>query len=695
MISWGPLPVFMVLRLVGLASGLLAATSSPSSSLAVRAVGPPPLVIPPSQLWEGNDGAWSTFWLSVGTPPQNVRVLASTASNQPWVILSEGCFSNDPSDCDHSRGGIFQTNASRSWYVPSWIKNKTSAVFTVAIESNLGLTGNAQYGYDNVSLGANSGTPSLSNQVVGGIATKEFFMGLFGLNPAATSFSTNNEPVPSYMSSLKTQNIIPSLSYGYTAGNKNRNDKNFGSLTLGGYDASLFEPNPLTVVFNSHAASDLTINVNHIATSSKDGTRALSISPFSALIDSTISHMYLPVEVCKQFEDAFGIVYDEASGLYLVNDTLHTQLLSQSPTVTFTLTNSTSKVMVDIALPYSAFDLSVHWPVAQNTTRYFPLKRAANNTQTTLGRTFLQEAYLIADYERSTFSIHQRKWDDNAQPNIQAIMPQSADSGIVPDKKNPVNIAAVVAGSIGGFVLITIIVGAVFMLRRRSQQRKASQASTGTSSSMPPGKTLLPSVAYSTSPSAAYPVSPSLASRATAPGRPRSVSFYGEDHLATDAILRSSGPNAGPVHSGSVASSSVRYPNSDYDAQTTRTRSPELEGYPGPYRSMASSPVYYPSDYDAQVMRTRSPELEGSPTQHHANIGASSTRNLSVRDIQRNNTRSPELEGSPVTPIAATNQLPAQGRIPGSEELDVVHELPARENVDRGLLDDSKKPAWI
>lgn len=51
MILKGPLPVLMVSGLLGLASGILAANSSPSSSLAVRADGPPPLVIPPSELW--------------------------------------------------------------------------------------------------------------------------------------------------------------------------------------------------------------------------------------------------------------------------------------------------------------------------------------------------------------------------------------------------------------------------------------------------------------------------------------------------------------------------------------------------------------------------------------------------------------------------------------------------------------------
>lgn len=235
--------------------------------------------------------------------------------------------------------------------------------------------------------------PTLDDQIVGGITTNDFFLGLLGVNPAATNFPYMTSPVPSYLSSLKAQNLVPSLSYAYTAGNQYRLNKALGSLTLGGYDASLFEPNELTVALGS--TSDLTINVNKITMSSKNGNKTLGSTSFSASIDSTVPYLYLPEEVCQQFEDAFGIVYDTVSGLYLVNDTLHNQLLSEAADITFTLTDQKSKVLVDIVLPYQAFDLVAQWPLVQNDTRYFPLKRAADTSQTTLGRAFLQEALVI------------------------------------------------------------------------------------------------------------------------------------------------------------------------------------------------------------------------------------------------------------------------------------------------------------
>ncbi|TVY37037.1 hypothetical protein LSUB1_G006190, partial [Lachnellula subtilissima] len=447
MLSWSALAALAVLQLLGLPKSLEAAAT--------------PLVVPPSQSWDGNDGPWSSFFLRVGTPPQSVRVMVSTASNQPLVVLPEGCNTTDPSNCPNSRGALFQINGSSSYYVPSWIHNNSpEGIFSLGIDTNLGYSGNGAYGYDNVSLA--DSLPALGDQVVGGITTKDFFLGLLGVNPAATNFPYMTSPVPSYLSTLKAQNFIPSLSYAYTAGNQYRFTKVLGSLTLGGYDASLFEPNELTMAFGS--SSELTINVNKITMSSKNGNKTLGSTSFSASIDSTVPYLYLPEEVCQQFEDAFGIVYDTPSGLYLVNDTLHTLLLSEAADITFTLTDEKSKVLVDIVLPYQAFDLVAQWPLVQNDTRYFPLKRAADNNQTTLGRAFLQEAYLIADYERSNFSISQRKWDANAKASIQPIS-LSSDTPPSTHKKTSVGVYAGI--TIGIAVLLTVLVAGFIILRKK------------------------------------------------------------------------------------------------------------------------------------------------------------------------------------------------------------------------------------
>ena len=123
-----------------------------------------------------------------------------------------------------------------------------------------------------------------------------------------------------------------------------------------------------------------------------NSTTTLSFTKIAALINSTVPYLFLPLTVCQKFEDAFGITWNDTVQGYFVNETLPTQLQHQNVNVTFTLSNSTAGATVDITLPYAAFDLVVTYPLAVNPTPYFPLMRATNESQYTLGRTFLQEA---------------------------------------------------------------------------------------------------------------------------------------------------------------------------------------------------------------------------------------------------------------------------------------------------------------
>lgn len=165
----------------------------------------------------------------------------------------------------------------------------------------------------------------------------------------------------------------------------------YGSLTLGGYDASKFVPNNLTFDFGPQDDRELIVQLNKISTANNT---TLLPSPIPMLLDSTIPYIYLPVAACEEFEKAFGLVWDNATQLYLLTTAQHTVLQTQNPNVTFTLGNLTSSKTVDIILPYAAFDLTVSYPIVANATRYFPLKRANDSTQYTLGRTFFQEAYV-------------------------------------------------------------------------------------------------------------------------------------------------------------------------------------------------------------------------------------------------------------------------------------------------------------
>ena len=118
----------------------------------------------------------------------------------------------------------------------------------------------------------------------------------------------------------------------------------------------------------------------------------LSTLSIATYVDSITPFIYLPTTVCKKFEAAFDLTWNNEVQAYLVNDTLNDRLMAQNATVVFELGNWEADKNVNISLPYAAFDLIAEYPLMPDRTRYFPLVRATNDTQYTLGRAFLQEA---------------------------------------------------------------------------------------------------------------------------------------------------------------------------------------------------------------------------------------------------------------------------------------------------------------
>ena len=117
--------------------------------------------------------------------------------------------------------------------------------------------------------------------------------------------------------------------------------------------------------------------------------------PILALVDSTVPHIWLPEQSCNEFEKAFGITHDVGSDLYLINETIHDALIKRDASVSFQLSNTLNGgPSVNITLPYKSFDLNVTEtvPYVTSASRYFPLRRAQNDSQYTLGRTFFQES---------------------------------------------------------------------------------------------------------------------------------------------------------------------------------------------------------------------------------------------------------------------------------------------------------------
>ncbi|KAG9712365.1 acid protease, partial [Aureobasidium melanogenum] len=155
-----------------------------------------PLVISPSEIWDGLDGTWSSFNLSVGVPAQEVRLLPSWQSFQTLVVAPEGCSAySNYNDCVNSRGQVFNLSQSTNW---SYV-----GLFEFGIEQNLNLVGNAYYGYDRIVLDDSNHT-TVEGATVGAFAVSDFWLGSLGLNPKPTNWSDTSHGV-SLMTKLKGQ----------------------------------------------------------------------------------------------------------------------------------------------------------------------------------------------------------------------------------------------------------------------------------------------------------------------------------------------------------------------------------------------------------------------------------------------------------------------------------------------------------
>jgi hypothetical protein len=172
-----------------------------------------------------------------------------------------------------------------------------------------------------------------------------------------------------------------------------------------------------------------------------------------------------------------------------MNDTQYTSLAAQNPSVTFSLANSISGgATTNIILPFKALALKATYPFVANDSYYFPLKEAANDTQYTLGRAFLQEAYLTVDYDRGNFSISQCTWIQGASENIVSILSPSygnltSNSTTAPldtsnhdTPKNANTTEDAVIGTVIGVLVIAVICAGIFYLIRRRKTARLEQA---------------------------------------------------------------------------------------------------------------------------------------------------------------------------------------------------------------------------
>jgi hypothetical protein len=195
---------------------------------------------------------------------------------------------------------------------------------------------------------------------------------------------------------------------------------------------------------------------------------------FRPAIDSNRPYLYLPPGTVDSIAEKLSLQYDAGTDHYMINDQTHQKLLKLQPQLTFQFGMSFGSAdNVAITLPYSSLSLQLGTSLstAANNSRYFPIRKMINPVQSVLGRAFLQNAYLIADYERRTFSVHQVRFSDFA-PDVRKIAPGTTGNTLdtwEAESKDPLPsqprrlpvaaVAGIIFGSIAFAILVVVILG--------------------------------------------------------------------------------------------------------------------------------------------------------------------------------------------------------------------------------------------
>ncbi|KAH7160288.1 aspartic peptidase domain-containing protein [Dactylonectria estremocensis] len=454
---------------------------------------PGPVSIP-SSIWKGIDGNWSTVTFYVGSNSQQVDVLVSTSLSEFWAVGSGGCLLNEL-HCISARGGVFTPSESNNW----------SSMGTWQLGLNyLGYGGNGDYGRDMIALGDDSF--HMSNVLIATLNTTNYLNGLFGLGITQGNFGGTVAESP-LTQAVKEFGWIPSYSYGYTAGAHYRNTP--VSLTLGGYDESRFSNHntDFTLARDDGIASPLVRGIEVTtsgdrATPNSWNSSSLMLSSwnssFNAIVDSTTPYLWLPDAVCDRFADAFNLTYNSTFDLYTVTDEQYASLTEDdSFSFTFVLSSFDNNDnfgnpydltgIVNITVPSKAFIGVLQYPFMNRTIEYgepsipyFMLRRANESSTFILGRSFLQESYLITRFDESVFSIHQAKFPNSSddieltaikQPDNSPYPPPAASSssGLTKAQKAGIGVGA-------GVLLASLFAIALWLCKRRRQKTDYERA---------------------------------------------------------------------------------------------------------------------------------------------------------------------------------------------------------------------------
>jgi hypothetical protein len=225
------------------------------------------------------------------------------------------------------------------------------------------------------------------------------------------------------------------------------------------------------------ASTELLVEITSTVIEFNDQNPASRNQQFQAVIDSTLPYLFLPSDMCQWFADRYNLRWEPSTGLYFVNATTAAQNLLDTKDISFTLQDALGgDGQVTISFPYDAFDAWASWTWGMNFYQpIFPIRNQTGD-KAVLGRAFLQQAYLSANYEPDVmkFNVSQTKFPADNTSNIISI--QATPDKVISSGKKALSTGAIIGIAIGAATALILTVLAVWwLIRQHSRKRQQEQ----------------------------------------------------------------------------------------------------------------------------------------------------------------------------------------------------------------------------
>jgi hypothetical protein len=203
--------------------------------------------------------------------------------------------------------------------------------------------------------------------------------------------------------------------------------------------------------------------------------------PFLATADSTRPYIYLPEDGYDQVLRYLNLVSDPLSGYVLVTEQQKRSLEARQTSLRFHLTEHSDTMQppppaVQVVLPTSSLIMQLGFPYVASTSWYLPIMKGNSSVSNfVLGRTFLQDAYLIADYDNRYFKIHQVDWNTtSSDPSKDFVLPLGSSPHIATPEPAAPSRNILIPVLVVSITVLFVVALSIFLVRRRANRKRLS-----------------------------------------------------------------------------------------------------------------------------------------------------------------------------------------------------------------------------